>query len=82
MVAVRSPTGRCCRLGPGCHDAREYFVVAPEAGINFSDTADVSSIGLGEETTGHWLEEVDSRDDFVVAAKAWSRMGPRTKPVG
>lgn len=34
------------------------------------------SIGLSEEITGHGLEELASRDDIVVATKAWGKMGP------
>ena len=39
----------------GKDEAREHFVLALEAGVNFFDTADVYSIGLSEEITGHWL---------------------------
>ena len=58
------------------NEAREHFVVSLEAGVNFFDTADVYSIGLSEEITGHWLGELASRDDIVVATKAWGKMGP------
>ena len=56
-------------------DAREHFALALEAGINFFDTADVYSAGLSEEITGHWLKELASRDDVVVATKVWGAMG-------
>jgi aryl-alcohol dehydrogenase (NADP+) len=56
-------------------DAREHFALALEAGINFFDTADVYSAGLSEEITGHWLKEMASRDDVVVATKVWGAMG-------
>src|SRR5580692_11891399 len=56
-------------------DAREHFAAALEAGINFFDTADVYSAGLSEEITGHWLKELASRDDVVVATKVWGPMG-------
>ena len=50
-------------------DAREHFAIALEAGINFFDTADVYSAGQSEEITGHYLKEMASRDDIVVATK-------------
>ena len=57
-------------------DAREHFAVALEAGVNFFDSADVYSIGGSEEITGHWLNEMASRDDIVVATKVWGQMRP------
>jgi aryl-alcohol dehydrogenase-like predicted oxidoreductase len=56
-------------------DAREHFALALESGINFFDTADVYSAGLSEEITGHWLKEMASRDDLVVATKVFGPMG-------
>jgi aryl-alcohol dehydrogenase-like predicted oxidoreductase len=56
-------------------DAREHFAVALEAGINFFDTADVYSAGQSEEITGHYLKEMASRDDVVVATKVHGQMG-------
>src|SRR5579863_1807075 len=52
-------------------EAREHFAVALEAGVNFFDTADVYSIGVSEEITGRWLNEMASRDDIVVDQGAW-----------
>jgi len=60
----------------GAEEAREHFALALEAGINFFDTADVYSVGLSEEITGRWLNEMASRDDIVVATKAHGAMGP------
>ena len=60
----------------GMDEAREHFALALEAGINFFDTADVYSVGLSEEITGHWLNEMASRDDIIVATKAHGAMGP------
>jgi 1-deoxyxylulose-5-phosphate synthase len=57
-------------------NAREHFVIALEAGINFFDTADVYSIGLSEEITGAHLKELASRDDIVLATKVHGPMGP------
>ncbi len=56
--------------------AREHFAIALEAGINFFDTADVYSVGLSEEITGHWLKEMANRDEVVVATKVFGVMGP------
>jgi len=56
-------------------DARAHFALALESGINFFDTADVYSAGLSEEITGHWLREMASRDDIVVATKVHGPMG-------
>jgi aryl-alcohol dehydrogenase (NADP+) len=56
--------------------AKEHFAAALEGGINFFDTADVYSIGRSEEITGHWLKELASRDDVVVATKVHGVMGP------
>ena len=57
-------------------DARAHFALALESGVNFFDTADVYSVGLSEEITGHWLREMADRDDIVVATKAEGPMGP------
>jgi 1-deoxyxylulose-5-phosphate synthase len=57
-------------------EAREHFSVALDAGVNFFDTADVYSVGGGEEITGRWLGEMASRDDIVVATKVCGAMGP------
>lgn len=57
-------------------EAREHFALALEAGVNFFDTADVYSVGASEEITGHWLNEMASRDDIVVATKVHGAMAP------
>jgi len=57
-------------------DARAHFALALESGVNFFDTADAYSVGLSEEITGHWLRELASRDDIVVATKLEGPMGP------
>jgi len=61
-------------LGP--EEAREHFALALEAGVNFFDTADVYSVGLSEEITGRWLNEMAVRDDIVMATKVYGAMGP------
>jgi aryl-alcohol dehydrogenase-like predicted oxidoreductase len=63
--------------------SRAILDTAAEAGINFLDTADVYPLGGGfdlgtvgrtEEIIGRWLEGKRSR--FIVATKAYGRMGP------
>src|SRR3984957_15434867 len=56
-------------------DAREHFRIPFDSEINFSDTADVYSVGLSEEITGLHLGEMASRDDIVVATKVHGPMG-------
>ncbi|MGH7985457.1 MAG: aldo/keto reductase [Candidatus Binataceae bacterium] len=60
----------------GANEAREHFAAAFEAGINFFDTADVYSVGVSEEITGRWLNEMAARDDLVLATKVNGPMGP------
>jgi len=60
----------------GKEEAREHFALALEAGVTFFDTADVYSVGMSEEITGYWLNEMASRDDIVVATKVHGAMGP------
>ena len=55
-------------------DAREHFAEALEAGVNFFDTANVYSIGVSEEITGRWLNEMANRDEIVVATKVYGPM--------
>lgn len=68
-----SPMTRGWQVGK--EDARAHFALALESGINFFDTADVYSVGLSEEITGHWLREMAQRDDIVVATKVEGPMG-------
>ncbi len=56
-------------------EAREHFATALEAGINFFDTANVYSLGVSEEITGRWLNEMAKRDEVVVATKVYGQMG-------
>jgi 1-deoxyxylulose-5-phosphate synthase len=55
-------------------EAREHFAEALEAGINFFDTANVYSVGVSEEVTGRWLNEMANRDEIVVATKVYGPM--------
>ncbi len=56
-------------LGEG--ESRPFFRQALEAGINFFDTANGYSGGTSEEITGKLLNEMASRDEVVVATKAF-----------
>jgi len=50
---------------------------AVEAGVTFFDTADVYSLGASEVVTGRLLARLFSdRDDYVLATKVFSTMGP------
>ncbi|HEX4322311.1 MAG TPA: aldo/keto reductase [Acidobacteriaceae bacterium] len=55
--------------------ARPLIRKAVEAGINFFDTADIYSLGVSEEITGHALKEFGgSRDNLVIATKVFNPM--------
>ena len=49
--------------------ARAFFARAIEAGINFFDTADMYSLGVSEEVTGHALRDLARREEIVIATK-------------
>jgi aryl-alcohol dehydrogenase (NADP+) len=55
--------------------SRPFFERAIEHGINFFDTADTYSKGVSEEVTGRALKDVASRDQVVIATKAFYPMG-------
>jgi len=55
----------------GEEESRPFFRAALEAGINFFDTANGYSGGTSEEITGKLLNEMASRDEIVVATKAF-----------
>ncbi len=54
-----------------------FFKRAIEAGINFFDTADMYSLGVSEEVTGHWLREYGNLDEIVIATKVFFPMTDR-----
>ncbi|HEX7589061.1 MAG TPA: aldo/keto reductase, partial [Anaerolineae bacterium] len=56
--------------------SRPFFKQALDAGINFFDTADVYSLGVSEEVTGHALKELAQRDQVIIATKVYNAMGP------
>jgi len=71
-------------------DREESFAImdaAQEAGVDFIDVADVypvggtlKTVGRTEEIVGAWL--AGKRDRFVVATKAYGRMGPGPNDMG
>ncbi len=63
--------------------ADELLKASIDAGINFFDTADVYSDGESEETLGRSFRNLGlARKDFVLATKAYSRMGQGRNDVG
>ena len=56
-------------------DARPFFQLAVEKGINFFDTADMYSLGASEEVTGRALRDMARRDEIVIATKVFWPMG-------
>ena len=54
---------------------RPFIRRAVEAGINFFDTADMYSRGVSEEILGRALREFTTRDQAVIATKAFFPMG-------
>ncbi len=61
--------------------SRPFFRQAREAGINFFDTADMYSRGVSEEVVGRALREFTTRDQVVIATKAFfpTREGPNER---
>ena len=68
-----SPAWRPWVLGEDA--SRPFIRRAVEAGINFFDTADMYSRGVSEEILGRALREFTTRDQVVVATKAFFPMG-------
>jgi aryl-alcohol dehydrogenase (NADP+) len=54
--------------------SRPFIRRALEHGINFFDTADMYSLGISEEVTGRALKDFGSRDNVVIATKAYYAM--------
>lgn len=52
-------------------ESRPFISRAVELGINFFDTADMYSRGASEEVLGRALKELGSREQFVIATKAF-----------
>ncbi len=55
--------------------SRPFIERALALGINFFDTADMYSDGASEEVLGRALRDFASRDDVVIATKAFYPMG-------
>jgi len=55
--------------------SRPFLTRALERGINFFDTADMYSRGKSEEVLGRVLKECTSREQVVIATKAFYPMG-------
>ena len=55
--------------------SRPFITRAIEHGINFFDTADMYSVGVSEEVLGRALKTCASRDQVVIATKAFWPMG-------
>lgn len=57
-------------------EGRPFIQRALELGINFFDTADMYSVGVSEEIVGRALKDfADSRENVVIATKAFNPMG-------
>jgi aryl-alcohol dehydrogenase (NADP+) len=56
-------------------DSRPFIRRAVELGITFFDTADMYSVGASEEVVGRALRDFASRDQVVIATKAFFPMG-------
>jgi len=61
-------------------DTSRMLDICREAGVTTIDTADIYSFGAAEEILGQALE--GRRDDFVVATKAYNRLGQGPHDVG
>ncbi|MBM3770518.1 MAG: aldo/keto reductase [Acidimicrobiia bacterium] len=61
-------------------ESRPFILRAVELGVNFFDTADMYSRGASEEVLGRALKEFGSREQFVIATKAFYALteGPNT----
>ena len=62
--------------------SKPFFQTAIEKGITFFDTANVYSIGVSEEVTGHWLKEFARREEVVIATKVHGPMGKAANEKG
>src|SRR5512135_1449646 len=56
-------------------ESRPFIQRALELGINFFDTADAYSLGVGEEILGRALRDFSQRDQVVIATKVYNAMG-------
>ncbi len=56
-------------------EAKPFYRKALDLGINFFDTADMYSMGVSEEVTGHALREMANMEEIVLATKVHFPMG-------
>jgi aryl-alcohol dehydrogenase-like predicted oxidoreductase len=56
-------------------EARPFYKLALDSGINFFDTADMYSMGVSEEVTGRALREMANMEEIVLATKVNFPMG-------
>jgi aryl-alcohol dehydrogenase-like predicted oxidoreductase len=61
--------------------SRPFIKRALEHGINFFDTADMYSRGMSEQVLGRALKDFTTRDQVVIATKAFYPVTPPDKPV-
>jgi aryl-alcohol dehydrogenase-like predicted oxidoreductase len=61
---------------------RPFIKRALELGITFFDTADMYSLGVGEEVLGRALRDFARRDDVVIATKVYHPMSDRPNDRG
>jgi aryl-alcohol dehydrogenase (NADP+) len=61
--------------------SRPFIKRALEHGINFFDTADMYSRGVSEHVLGRALKDFTTRDQVVIATKAFYPVTPPDKPV-
>jgi aryl-alcohol dehydrogenase-like predicted oxidoreductase len=61
-------------------EARPFFRLAIESGVNFFDTADVYSFGMSEEVTGKLIREFMPRDQAVIATKVFNPVTAKPGP--
>ena len=62
--------------------SRPFIRQAVELGINFFDTADMYSLGLGEEVMGRALRDFAKRDEIVLATKVFYPMSGKPNDRG
>ncbi|MEU8823966.1 aldo/keto reductase [Streptomyces sp. NPDC048636] len=75
MMSYGSPEHRPWQLDIDA--ARPIVRRAVERGVTFFDTADMYAMGRSEEITGELLRELfPRREDYVLATKVYSPMGP------
>ena len=55
--------------------SRPFIERALALGINFFDTADMYSLGVGEEVVGRALKDFARREEVVIATKVFAKMG-------